>query len=190
MCPPCLIWNAGFPPEKCHHENDGTSPIGIKAGSRSALFGSTLHCPECRTALAVSENWFFAQSYSTLLPGLWAVKRTGAWQRPAGLSPPEDLSSCPHCLRLWLDRLFFPGRRDHCKAGCHACFWLGEYRSAPSLPFVYAEGFFGAGGPGAPAASLFPLVRGPSAVVVRHRIWPYGSRLFSSFTQDPCYPVT
>ena len=73
------------------------------------MFGSTLHCPECRTALAVSKNRFFAQPYSTLLPGLWAVKRTGAWQRPAGLSPPEDLSSCPHCLRLWLDRLFLPG---------------------------------------------------------------------------------
>ena len=112
----------------------------------------------------------FAQSYSTLLPGLRAVKRTGAWQRPAGLSPPEDLSSCPHCLRLWLDRLFLPGKRDHCEAGCHACFWLDEYRSAPSLPFIDAGAESGAGGLGASAASLFPLVGRSSAVVVRHRI--------------------
>lgn len=112
----------------------------------------------------------FVQSYSTLLPGLRAVKRTGAWQRPAGLSPPEDLSSCPHCLRLWLDRLFLPGKRDHCEAGCHACFWLDEYRSAPSLPFIDAGAESDAGGLGASAASLLPLVRGLSAVVVRHRI--------------------
>ena len=105
---------------------------------------------------AISKNWSFAQSYSTLLPGLRAVKRTGAWQRPAGLSPPEDLSSCPHCLRLWLDRLFLPGKRDHCEAGCHACFWLDEYRSAPSLPFIDAGAESDAGGPGASAASLLP----------------------------------
>jgi len=111
-----------------------------------------------------------AQSYSTLLPGLRAVKRTGAWQRPAGLSPPEDLSSCPHCLRLWLDRLFLPGRRDHCETGRHACFWLDDDRYAPFLPFIDAEAESDAGDLGASAASLLPLVRGPSAVVVRHRI--------------------
>ena len=105
---------------------------------------------------AVSKNWFFAQSYSTLLPGLRAVKRTGAWQRPAGLSPPEDLSSCPHCLRLWLDRLFLPGRRDHCETGRHACFWLDDDRYAPFLPFIDAEAESDAGGPGASAASLLP----------------------------------
>lgn len=44
------------------------------------------------------------------------------------------------------------------------------HRSAPSLPFIDAGAKSDAGGLGASAASLLPLVRGPSAVVVRHRI--------------------
>ena len=41
-------------------------------------------------------------------------------------------------------------------------------------PFIDIGNFSDAGGLGAPAASLFPLVRGPSADVIRRRIWPFG----------------
>ena len=43
--------------------------------------------------------------------------------------PSEDLSELPPLLD--------PGfTRDHCETGCHARFWLNEFRSAPYWPFI------------------------------------------------------
>ena len=138
-------------------ERSGRSPYFCRKAERAApvLVGSILLYLNMERPSPFLK-FSFAQSYSTLLPGLRAVKRTGAWQHPAGLSPPEDLSSCPHCLRLWLDRLLLPGRRDHCETGRHACFWLDDDRYAPFLPFIDTEAESDAGGPGASAASLLP----------------------------------
>ena len=118
-------------------ERSGRSPYFCRKAERAApvLVGSILLYLNMERPSPFLK-FSFAQSYSTLLPGLRAVKQTGAWQHPAGLSPPEDLSSCPHCLRLWLDRLLLPGRRDHCETGRHACFWLDDDRYAPFLPFI------------------------------------------------------
>jgi hypothetical protein len=45
-------------------------------------------------------------------------------------------------------------------------------------PFIDIGGLSDAGGLRAPAASLLPLVRGPSADVIRRRIWPHGLGIF------------
>ena len=78
-------------------------------------------------------------AYGKENPDWRAVNWSAAGAAHGNLTPPRISPSCPHCLRLWLDRLFLPGRRDHCETGCHACFWLDEYRSAPSLPFIDAR---------------------------------------------------
>jgi len=119
---------------------------------------------------AVSEIWLLLSPIRHYFPDCGRLNEPALGSAQQDSHLPRISRAAPHCLRLWLDRLFLPGKRDHCEAGCHACFWLDEYRSAPSLPFIDAGAESDAGGLGASAASLFPLVRGPSAVVVRHRI--------------------
>lgn len=45
------------------------------------------------------------------------------------LAPPRFSRSCPHCLRLWLDRGTIVGRQGHGETACRSCFWLGVVRS-------------------------------------------------------------
>lgn len=46
------------------------------------------------------------------------------------LAPPRFSRSCPHCLRLWLDRGTIVGRQGHGETACHSCFWLDDFSLA------------------------------------------------------------
>ena len=56
------------------------------------------------------------------------------------LAPPRFSRSCPHCLRLWLDRGTIVGRQGHGETACHGCFWLGVVRSLPGRGFPFPAG--------------------------------------------------
>ena len=52
------------------------------------------------------------------------------WQHTPGFSSPPRISrSCPHCLRLWLDRGTIVGRYGLGKGARHGRFWIDVVRS-------------------------------------------------------------
>ena len=120
------------------------------------LYGSTLHCPECRTPTPFLRIGLLLSPIRHYFPDCGRLNEPALGSAQQDSHLPRISRAAPHCLRLWLDRLFLPGRRDHCETGRHACFWLDDDRYAPFLPFIDAEAESDAGGPGASAASLLP----------------------------------
>ena len=79
----------------------------------------------------------------------------GGWRRARVCTPPRISPSCPHYVKLWLDRSTIVRGRDHCEAACQSCFWMDGYRSSPCWAVFMRERFSRTGGLRASSASLF-----------------------------------
>ena len=107
--------------------------------------------------------------YSTLLPQVSGRQQTDcAGAHHGNLTPPRVAPSCPHCLRLWLDRSIIirlltrvgpvlPAAMRNSPP--QAVLWTDRYRSAPFLA-VFDAGIC-TGGLGASSSVALALSQGP-----------------------------
>ena len=103
--------------------------------------------------------------YSTLLPQMIGrLTKPDLAVRSESFTPPRFSPSCPHCVRLWLDRGTIIGGWDRRNTACHGCFWIDWTRSAPYFSLFHLR-FLG----------RYP--QSPQAVfaLLPHRFSPSGS---------------
>ena len=92
-------------------------------------------------ASAFEVSSFSVRPYSTPLPRARAESETASgWMLHGRFTPPRISPSCPHCLRLWLDRSIRAGEVLAIQPAT-VCFLSRWARSAPSLAVMYA-GFY------------------------------------------------
>ena len=118
-----------------------------------------------RRLLIVSEILFYL--YLTLLPQVGRSAEPRLALRSGNFTPPRISPSCPHCLRLWLDRGTIIGGRGHGETACQSRFGMDGTAMHLSWPSFTEnrEGEKGnktpslhsAGGLGASSASLVPF---------------------------------
>ena len=106
--------------------------------------------------------------YSTLLPQVSGRQQTDcAGTHHGNLTPPRIAPSCPHCLRLWLDRSIIIRLLTRVgpvapvamrNSPPQAVLWTDGYRSAPSLA-VFDAGIC-TGGLGASSSVALALSQG------------------------------